>query len=259
MVNSRLKELLMLVKHEKLRNLLSYYPLQEGKRLRPLLVIAVCDALSGDLNDSLNIGCAIELTHAYSLVHDDLPSLDNAITRRGLPAFHIRFGEDVAILAGDGLLTFAFEILSKRELYSTLDERALLKAIELTAIKAGISGMVAGQTLELLYHTDREYINLLKTAELFSLCFMLGGLCAGFKDLSELEEAGRRFGVCFQMLDDFYDADGLYLPLGKNLKSRLRLELSHLITSLDKLSLLTEEMRAILNLAFGETIEGLFS
>ncbi|MCS7084318.1 MAG: polyprenyl synthetase family protein [Aquificaceae bacterium] len=258
-INSRLRELLLLVKDERLREALSYYPLQEGKRLRPLSLVATCDALSGNLDDAITLGCAIELIHAYSLIHDDLPNLDNATFRRNLPAFHIRFGDDIAILAGDGLLTLAFEVLSKRELYKSLDERALLRAIHLTAVKSGPSGMVLGQALELYHHTDREYINLLKTAELFSLCFMLGGLCANLEDLSALEALGKRFGICFQMLDDLRDKDGLYLNLGSILEKKLISELKSLLTSLKELSLFTKEIEIIMKLAFGETIQELFS
>ncbi|RMH03591.1 MAG: polyprenyl synthetase family protein, partial [Aquificota bacterium] len=126
-VEERLKELLKPFEPEVFYRAMSYYPLQEGKRLRPLFVCAVCDAYGGEVEDAIGVGCAIELIHNYSLVHDDLPALDNDTLRRGKPTCHIAFGEDLALLAGDALLTLAFEVLSTRENFQSLSSEELIR------------------------------------------------------------------------------------------------------------------------------------
>jgi len=230
-----------------LQEAISYYPLQGGKRIRPLLVCAVADAYGGDLDDAITVGCAIELIHNYSLMHDDLPSMDNDYYRRGKPACHVVYGEDIALLAGDALLTLAFEILSDRKNFKTLGSERLLRIINLISLKAGAKGMVGGQAMDIKKVGSLEEISIKKTAQLFSACFATGGIVAYKEELvPQLEEVGISFGLLFQMCDDYKDKDGFYLELGQELKSAIESKKEELISRLRALNLFTEEMQELL-------------
>ena len=230
-----------------LQEAISYYPLQEGKRIRPLLVCAVSSAYGGDVQDAIVVGCAIELIHNYSLVHDDLPSMDNDYYRRGKPTCHVVYGEDVALLAGDALLTLAFEILSDVKNFQTLDSERLLLIINIISKKAGARGMVGGQVMDIRRLGDLKEISLKKTAQLFSACFLAGGVIAKKEDmLSELEDVGLSFGMLFQMCDDYKDKDGFYSLLGEKLKDEINVKKEEVISKLKSLNLWTEEMEYIL-------------
>ncbi len=209
---------------EPLLSAMKYYVFQKGKRIRPLFVIAVSSSLGGNEEDASVVGSAIEIIHNYSLIHDDLPALDNDDFRRGLPSCHKKFGEAVAILAGDGLLTFAFEVLSEKRFFKTLSSEDLIRIINIISRKAGAEGMVGGQVLDINRFEDIEKINLMKTSALFSACFMCGAVVSKkYELLDEMEELGRKVGILFQLTDDFLDKDGYFLKFGEE-KTRSRIE-----------------------------------
>ncbi len=214
-INSRLRELLKPFKPEELYRAMSYYLFQEGKRIRPLFLVAVADELGGDERDAITLGCAIEMIHNYSLIHDDLPALDDDDFRRGRPSCHREFGEAMAILAGDALLTYAFEVLSDIGNFLSLSPQQILLASNVIARKAGIWGMVSGQVLDIGKEEDNERISLLKTAALFEASFICGGICASYDNLKELEVLGRNVGLLFQITDDILDRDGYYETFGE--------------------------------------------
>lgn len=195
-----------------------YYLFQEGKRIRPLFLCTICNALGGNLEDAIRVGCAVEMVHNYSLIHDDLPALDNDSFRRGKPSCHMVFGEAIALLAGDALLTYAFEYLSNKENFKSLEETQLLLLINQLAEKIGFYGMVGGQVLDIKGHLDLKEVSLKKTAKLFSFCFIAGGILAKrYELLKDLEDLGLMVGLLFQMMDDYKDKDGFYRSLGEGL------------------------------------------
>ncbi len=215
-VEVRLRELFKISEPQILSEAMAYYLFQPGKRIRPLFTVAVAHALGGDEEDAITVGAAIEMIHNYSLIHDDLPPMDNDETRRGLPTCHIKFGEAVAILAGDALLNYAFEVLSDRDNFTNLTPEEILKVTRVIATKSGARGMVGGQVLDVCGEGNLEKVNLKKTAALFEACFMCGGIVARREDvLGELEETGRLVGLLFQITDDLLDRDGYYLLLGE--------------------------------------------
>jgi geranylgeranyl pyrophosphate synthase len=196
----------------RIREAMRYAVLQGGKRMRPLVAVAACEAVGGDLERALPAACAIELVHAYSLVHDDLPAMDNDVERRGKPTVHVAFGENMAILVGDALLTLAFEVLAK----GSADPRArIAQAVAVLAKHAGISGMVGGQAMDLEAGQDvgdlalLEAVHARKTGGLYAASTAMGALCAGAPDdaVERLERYGLLFGIAFQHADDVLDDD----------------------------------------------------
>jgi geranylgeranyl pyrophosphate synthase len=197
----------------RLREAMRYAVLQGGKRMRPLLTIACCEAAGGDVAHALPAGCALEMIHAYSLVHDDLPAMDNDLERRGKPTVHVEFGHGNAILVGDALLTAAFLVLAGG---SHGVSRALMAdAVMVLAKHAGIDGMVGGQALDLeegqdIPSLDRlEQVHALKTGGLFAAAGALGALAAQAEPavVTKLERFGLAFGVAFQHAGDILDDD----------------------------------------------------
>lgn len=187
-----------------------YAVLQGGKRLRPLVVLAACEAVGGSLEQALPACCAIEFIHAYSLVHDDLPAMDNDLERRGQPTVHVAFGEAQAILIGDALLTQAFQLLSRAE---TSSAEARIQAISVLAHHAGLSGMIGGQALDLSHGQNIGDLQLLeqvhqhKTGALFAASGALGAIFGGGtpEQVVNLERWGLCFGIAFQHTDDVLD------------------------------------------------------
>ncbi len=247
-IEETLRHLIKPFQPELLHSAMTYYLFQEGKRIRPLIVCSVCEALGGELKPALILGCAVEIVHNYSLVHDDLPCMDNDTLRRGKPTCHVVFGEDVALLAGDGLLTLAFEILSDPDYLEGLSHAERIMAVNVLAKKAGPLGMVGGQVMDIRKLSSPEEINLKKTAELFSASFMLGGICAHRTDmLKELEAVGRDFGLFFQMVDDYKDKDGVYTLMGESLRDDIERKKKALVEDLRALVIYTPTMEEILN------------
>ena len=251
-IEERLRELLTPFEPELLYQAMSYYLFQEGKRIRPLFLCSVCNALGGNIEDAITVGCAVEMVHNYSLIHDDLPALDNDALRRGKPTCHMVFGEDLAILAGDALLTYAFEVLSKRENFHSLGERELLLLVRELAKSSGFEGMVGGQVMDIRKLSSQEEISLKKTARLFSFCFVAGGIVAKRLDfLQALEDLGLKVGLLFQMVDDWKDKDGFYLYYGENLWKNIELFKEECIHVAEGMNMRTEEFLGLVELITG--------
>ncbi len=190
-----------------------------GKRLRPALCIAACEACGGKAQEAMNAACALELLHTYTLIHDDLPAMDDDTLRRGQPTCHIAFDEATAILAGDALLTLAFEVLARYP-----DGGALTMEL---ARAAGSRGVIAGQAEDIAAEGTVpdadlvEYIHKNKTASLIRAACVMGGLCAGsdFQTLETLATYGENLGLAFQVADDLLDASSTVEDLGKDIGS----------------------------------------
>ena len=193
-----------------------------GKRLRPVILLAACEMAGGDQETAMPFACAIEMIHTYSLIHDDLPAMDNDDLRRGKPTSHKVFGEDLAILAGDGLLNAAAELMSRAALQMA-DSRGI-RAMEIIMRHAGVTGMIAGQTRDVLSEgeTPREdlvaYIHSHKTADLLEAP-MEAGLALAGADETQIRAGyayGYHLGLAFQMTDDLLDVKGDAALMGKN-------------------------------------------
>ena len=204
----------------KLKEALKYTLGTPGKRVRSALVLWCCELLSGQINRNAEIAAAaIEMVHTYSLVHDDLPAMDDDDLRRGLPTCHKAFDEATAILTGDALLTLAFEILAKE-----VDEPTIaVKLIAQLAQDAGPSGMIAGQMADLRAENGRgneellEYIHTNKTAKMFRCAAAMGAICGGAskQQIDQLSEYGLKIGLGFQIADDILDVSASSEQLGK--------------------------------------------
>ena len=205
-----------------LRSAMRYSLLLPGKRLRPVLLLAAYHLLREDWQQAVPFACALEMIHTYSLIHDDLPALDNDKLRRGQPTNHLVYGENMAILAGDGLLNLAYETMLSAPICETEPANALRAAREI-ACRSGVRGMIAGQTLDVKLEgsePSREnvrYIHLHKTADLLTAPVVAGLMLAGACE--EQLDAGRRYGqgigLAFQIIDDLLDIQGDVQRLGK--------------------------------------------
>lgn len=197
----------------RLREGMRYAVLLGGKRMRPLLTIACCEAVGGEVAHALPAGCALEMIHAYSLVHDDLPAMDNDLERRGQPTVHVKFGVANAILIGDALLTEAFAVLVRGA--QGIPSASMAAAVTVLAKHAGIDGMVGGQALDLEEGQDidsltrLEQVHALKTGGLFAAAGALGAISAEATpaQVDKLERYGLAFGIAFQHADDILDND----------------------------------------------------
>jgi len=200
-----------------------------GKRLRPILAIAVAEALDADIERVLPFACAIEMVHTYSLIHDDLPAMDNDDLRRGKPTCHKVFGEGIAILAGDALLTHAFIIMSQPDFSGDLAPETRLRIIQELAKASGTEGMIGGQVLDLeaqnrpLALNELSTIHRLKTGCLISASAKISALAAGAdeKDIEAFSLYGQHLGLAFQIMDDLLDIEGSEEVTGKTSKSDL--------------------------------------
>ena len=193
-----------------------------GKRLRPLVLLETLKLFGGEEEEAYPFMAAIEMIHTYSLVHDDLPAMDNDKYRRGKLTTHAKFGENMAILAGDALLNYAYEIMSDAVINSKYPKRAI-RAMQTIARKAGIYGMVGGQTVDVenegkgMSIDTINYIHNLKTAALIEGSMMAGAILAGAKaeEIDIVEKIAKSIGVAFQIQDDILDVTGDTNQLGK--------------------------------------------
>ncbi len=194
-----------------------------GKRLRPILVIAGAEVAGMGPDQVLPTACAVELIHTYSLIHDDLPAMDNSPTRRGRPTCHVVFGEAMAVLAGDALHALAFELLVRNAEIPACSPARVVRAIGELTRGIGTAGMVGGQVLDLLAvggalseETVRR-IHRLKTGSLIQACLRIGAVLggAGSQDLEILDRYGEHVGLAFQIVDDILDVVGEEAKLGK--------------------------------------------
>ena len=192
-----------------------------GKRLRPILCLAAAETCGGKIDNALPLACALECIHTYSLVHDDLPSMDNDDFRRGRPTCHKVFGDGIAVLAGDALLTIAFEIVSRVKFSPRYNLSILLREI---AIAAGSRKLIAGQVADLeaegrnIDMMGLRYIHENKTAAILTTSVRLGAMSAGAnpKDLDAITKFGRALGIAFQIIDDTLDVTQTSEKLGKS-------------------------------------------
>jgi geranylgeranyl diphosphate synthase type II len=200
-----------------------------GKRLRPILAIAAAEAVGGAVSPALlAVAASLELIHTYSLIHDDLPAMDNDDLRRGRPTNHKVFGEAAAILAGDGLLTMAFELLSRQEVARAVPSRRLLRVIQEIAVASGAQGMVGGQLLDLqaegataMDEAGLERIHRLMTGALIRASVLSGALVGGAtaRVLTAVGRYGDAVGLAFQIMDDILDVEGTAAELGKAVRN----------------------------------------
>jgi geranylgeranyl diphosphate synthase type II len=198
-----------------------YSLLAGGKRLRPILAIAACEAVGGEAADAMGLACALEMIHTYSLIHDDLPCMDDDDLRRGKPTNHKVYGEAMATLAGDGLLTDAFKVLARSS--NRVSAAIVLDVVAELSEAAGSAGMVIGQAIDILSEgkaTDLatlEYLHARKTGALFLASVRGGGLLGGgdTNQLIALTEYGRALGLAFQVIDDILDVEASVEQLGK--------------------------------------------
>jgi geranylgeranyl diphosphate synthase type II len=212
-----------------LRDAMEYALFSNGKRIRPILTIATCEAIGKPSDDLLPIACGIEMIHTYSLIHDDLPSIDNDDMRRGRLTCHKVFGEAIAILAGDALLTEAFRVLTDPRFIERISPKTLKRVIFEIASAAGAEGMVAGQVMDVIYDGKDgskailDYIHLHKTTALIRTSVRVGAITAGAKkkELARFTRYAEAIGLAFQIMDDVLDVEGDEEQVGKRLKKDL--------------------------------------
>ena len=233
---------------ETLEKAMEYSLMAGGKRLRPVLLMAAADAVGKDGAAFLTTGCAIEMIHTYSLIHDDLPAMDNDDYRRGKPTNHRVFGDGIAVLAGDALLTLAFEVMLRQE---GAAPETLVTVVSEMSRAAGPYGMVGGQVLDLEGEGRRldlaalRKIHMGKTGALFCAAIRSGAILAGAKEeeLAALTLYAERFGLAFQITDDILDVTGDEAAIGKPVGSDVRNEKATYVTltSLEEAKKLAED------------------
>jgi geranylgeranyl diphosphate synthase, type II len=207
----------------RLAEAMRYSLMAGGKRLRPILALAACEAVGGALERAIGYACALEMIHTYSLIHDDLPCMDDDDLRRGRPTNHKVFGEAIATLAGDGLLTDAFSVVARAAAAARVPAETIVETVAELAEAAGSAGMVAGQVIDLLAEGkptalgELEYLHSKKTGALFvaSVCggARLGG--ASESQLEALRAYARALGLAFQVIDDLLDVEESAEQIGK--------------------------------------------
>ena len=198
-----------------------YAVLDGGKRLRPLLVMAACEAVGGNAEAALRAACAVELIHAYSLVHDDMPCMDNDVLRRGKPTVHVKFGQAQALLAGDALQALAFEFLTPEG--GAVDAATQARLCRMLAQAAGFQGMAGGQAIDLasvgmpLNSQQLHEMHRLKTGALLEASVMMGAACGAATPAAQqaLRDYGAAVGLAFQVVDDILDVTQASGTLGK--------------------------------------------
>ena len=197
-----------------------------GKRLRPILTLEACKLVGGNEKDAIPFAAAIEMIHTYSLIHDDLPALDNDDLRRGRKTNHKVYGEAMAILAGDGLLNYAYEIMLKESIGKD-DSNKYLKAINEIAKASGIYGMIGGQVVDIesegksIDKDKLDFIHMNKTAAIIIGCMRAGAIIGGASEnqLENITKYAKNIGLSFQIVDDILDIVGDEAKLGKNVGS----------------------------------------
>ena len=205
-----------------------------GKRIRPLIIFTIIEAFQNDYKKGFPFAAALEYIHTYSLIHDDLPCMDDAQYRRGKLTNHLKFGEDIALLVGDALLTQAFYLISDVEKLAFLSTDKILKIIHILSKNAGIQGMVGGQYLDISYVDAKETFEVkkrkiqklhhLKTACMFQTAFVMGGYLADINSsqITILEKIGKKFGLCYQIHDDIIDNTSTLSETGKDTQADIK-------------------------------------
>jgi len=209
---------------KRLIDAMSYSLQASGKRIRPYLTLAFCKLCGGSVEDALPFACAVEMVHTYSLIHDDMPCMDNSMYRRGKESNHIVFGEDIALLAGDALHNLAFEIMLSDETIEAVGAVKAARASGILSASIGVSGMVGGQAIDLQYENKNapleilRHMNLKKTGALLKAACAIGCISADADDekihLSQVY--GENIGLAFQIIDDILDKTSTTEILGKS-------------------------------------------
>ena len=203
---------------------MAYSLLDGGKRIRGCLTLAMCELCGGEVQSALPLACAIEMVHAYSLIHDDLPCMDNDDLRRGKPSCHIKFGEGTALLAGDALLTHAFSAASDAYFNGTLPAETVLRCVNQLSRAAGVEGMIGGQVIDTapeevpMTPEQLEAMHSMKTGALIRSAAVLGCLAAGApRDVvMQADLYAAKIGLAFQIVDDILDATEESEKMGKS-------------------------------------------
>ncbi len=232
---------------KKIYEAMSYSLFAGGKRLRPIIMLMSAKMCGADEKIALPFACAIEMIHTYSLIHDDLPAMDNDDLRRGKPTNHKVFGEAIAILAGDALLTKAFEVAAKST--QDIEPARVIRAINCLAMASGADGMVGGQVVDIESHDEDlellKYLHSLKTGALIRASGVIGAILAGANDeeISAVDSFCYNLGIAFQIQDDILDVVGTSEELGKPIGSDASNNKSTYITlcGLEKAQELVEE------------------
>lgn len=225
LVNKKLEEFMAISYPEDIFKAMKYTVTIPGKRLRPVMCLESCRVFGGNYEDAIPAACAIEMLHAQTLIHDDLPCMDNDDFRRGKPTNHKVFGEANAVLAGDALLTFAPQTILK---YSNLAPETLVKVFAEYFQAGGAYGVIAGQVVDIESEKGNvtgdkastlEYIHTHKTADLFKLALRTGAIIAGASEeqINAITEFGQKLGVAFQIADDILDETSTFEEMGKTL------------------------------------------
>ena len=225
LVNKKLEEFMPISYPEDIFKAMKYTVTLPRKRLRPVMCLESCRVFGGNYEDAIPAACAIEMLHAQTLIHDDLPCMDNDDFRRGKPTNHKVFGEANAVLAGDALLTFAPQTILK---YSNLAPETLVKVFAEYFQAGGAYGVIAGQVVDIESEKGNvtgdkastlEYIHTHKTADLFKLALRTGAIIAGASEeqINAITEFGQKLGVAFQIADDILDETSTFEEMGKTL------------------------------------------
>ena len=227
LVNNKLDEFIQIEYPQTIFKSMKYTVMLPGKRLRPIMCLESCRMFGGNIEDAIPTACAIEMLHAQTLIHDDLPCMDNDDFRRGKPTNHKVFGEAMAVLAGDALLTYAPQIITK---YSkNLEPSVLLKVLNEYFQYAGAYGVIAGQVVDIESENNNydglnkeeilNYLHLHKTSDLFQLAMRTGAIIAGASEekIEAITEFAKTFGLAFQIADDILDEVSTFEQMGKTL------------------------------------------
>ena len=226
LIDEKLDEFIQIERPQNLFKSMKYTVTLPGKRLRPVLCLEICRLFGGEIEDAIPTACAIEMLHAQTLIHDDLPCMDNDDFRRGKPSNHKVFGEAVATLAGDALLTYAPEIIPK---YSqNISPSAIIRVLNEYFRFSGARGVIAGQVEDIESEGNEiiqnkedtlNYIHMHKTSDLFQLAMRTGAIIAGAsdEDLAFVTEFAKKFGLAFQICDDILDETSTFEKMGKTI------------------------------------------
>ena len=241
-VNARLKEILSSYRPGLVKEAMTYSVMAGGKRLRPLLFIQTLRAYSVDYHKYRDIACAIEMIHTYSLIHDDLPGMDNDDLRRGKPTCHKQFDEATAILAGDALLNESMNVIIRMD----LDDALKVEVLRYLYNASGLGGMIYGQQQDMYFETHTATLDELqaihhdKTGALISVPMKIAGLIAKKEDADKLENIGFKLGLAFQIQDDILDVTSTTETLGKKVGSDIA---NHKSTYVSLIGLETSQKR----------------